>query len=416
MNFVILTKTEWALLCAQGSVDILSERFAGADNALTAAPDALAWSLFARAPRYVSGDANGMIAAQIEREWAPLPERPLTRLLKLSAVRSFFALTSSAQRHLSEDASRRNVRLSEPIFEAQWRAWTDEQRRILRVRGSKELVRLMGLEGALDWSEELGLLGAPNQSEFGVHDSLASRLQIDALKVISDDRARATEGTCAHAVVSATLWASHICGRDIPAEGTPLTSEIGTLYDQLVEARYGKIDHLSRSLHTGLEHLRLEAAEAFGSFVSPISVGIFFRYLIASRFGPLPQPADVVSAILRLRVLDGDKVAAACCYLVGLELPPEFVQQIVSCLAPSPTSLISAPEGGMSLGTVTLDTMLEAAARVPDHHELPPAQVELNASPDQLSDASSGAGSPNDCRDSGDPEKSILSQPERPNA
>jgi hypothetical protein len=63
---------------------------------------------------------------------------------------------------------------------------------------------------------------------------------------------------------------------------------------------------------------------------------------------------------------------------------------------------------------VTLDTMLEAAARVPDHHEPLPAQEELNSSADPLSDTSSGAGSPNDCRDSGDPEKGILSQTERP--
>ena len=66
MSFVILTKTEWALLCAQGSIDVLSERFASFDDALTDPPDALAWSLFARAPRYVSGDANGMVAAEIE--------------------------------------------------------------------------------------------------------------------------------------------------------------------------------------------------------------------------------------------------------------------------------------------------------------------------------------------------------------
>ena len=410
MNFVILTKTEWALLCAQGCLDVLNERFTGADDALTFPSDAFAWSLFSRAPRYVSGDANGMIAAQIEGDWAPLPERPPTRLLRLSAVRSFFALTSSAQRHLAEDASRRNVRLSEPIFEAQWRAWTDEQRRILRVRGSKELVRLMGLDGALDWSEEVGLLGEPHQNELGVRDSLASRLQIDARHVISDDRARATEGTCAHAVVSATLWASYICGRDIPAEGTLLASEIGTLYDQLAEARYGKIDHLSRSLHAGLEHLRLEAAEAFGSYVSPISVGIFFRFLIASRFGPLPQPADVVSAIFRLRILDGDKVAAACCYLVGLELTPEYVQQLALYLAPSPTSLVSTVDSGVPSGMATLDTIRTAAARVPDRFELPPAREELNSSPDAMTDTGSDSSSSEDCRDSSGSEGDVLSQ------
>jgi hypothetical protein len=369
MNFVILTKTEWALLCAQGCLDVLNERFAGADDALTFPSDAFAWSLFSRAPRYVSGDANGMIAAQIEGEWAPLSERPLTRLLRLSAVRSFIPLTSSAQRHLAEDAGRRNVRLSEPIFEAQWRAWTDEQRRILRVRLSKELVRLMGLEGARDWSEEFGLLGEPHQNELNVCDSLASRLQIDARHVISDDRARATEGTCAHAVVSATLWASHICGRDIPAEGTLLAAEIGALYDQLIEVRYGEIDHLSRSLHCCLEQLRVQAPEAFGSYVSPTSVGIYFRFLIAARYGPLPQPADVVFAMLRLRNLDGDRVAAACCYLVGLELAPEYVQQVALSLTPSPPSVVDAAATGASLGLASLDTILAAAANVPDHLE-----------------------------------------------
>ena len=414
MNFVILTKTEWALLCAQGGIDVLSERFASADDALTAPPDALAWSLFSRAPRYVSGDANGMVAAQIENEWA-LTEKPLIRWIRLSAVRSFFALTGAAHRHLADDASRRNVRLSEPIFEKQWRAWTDEQRRILRVRGAKELVRLIGFDGVLDWGEELGLLGEPYQNEFGIRDSLASRLQTDARQVIADDRARATEGMCAHALVSATLWASHIYRRDIPAEDTLLATEIATLYDQLVEARYGKIDHLSRALHSSLEHLRFEAVEAFGSYVSPISIGIFFRFLIASRFGPSPQPEDVVSAILRLRVLDGDKVAAACCYLVGLELTPEFVQQLVSCLAPSPTSLVSAPDSGASPGMATLDRLMSAAAKVPDRLEPLSAQEELNSSPEPISDTASCPGSSSDCRDTRNLEEGILNHPERSN-
>jgi hypothetical protein len=227
----------------------------------------------------------------------------------------------------------------------------------------------MGLEGARDWSEEFGLLGEPHQNELSVCDSLASRLQIDARHVISDDRARATEGTCAHAVVSATLWASHICGRDIPAEGTLLATEIGALYDQLIEVRYGEIDHLSRSLHRCLDQLRVQAPEAFGSCVSPTSVGIYFRFLIAARYGPLPQPADVVFAMLRLRNLDGDRVAAACCYLVGLELAPEYVQQVALSLTPSPPSVVDAAATGASPGLVSLDTILAAAANVPDHLE-----------------------------------------------
>jgi hypothetical protein len=390
MNFVILTKTEWALLCTQGFLDVLSERVVCADDSLTDPPDTLAWSLFSRAPRFVSGDANGMVAAQVEDERARLPKRPPTRLLRLSAVRSFFALTSAAQRHLAEEASRRNVRLSKPIFEAQWRAWTDEQRQILRVRGAKELVRLIGLDGALDWDHEVGLLEDPSQTQLGVQDGLASRLHIDARRVTSDDRARATEGTCAHAVVSATLWASHICRRDVPAEGTPLATEIGTLYDQLVEVRHGQIDYLSRSLHRGLEHLRFEASEAFGPFVSPTSVGIFFRFLIASRFGRLPQPADVVSSILRLRVLDGEEVAAACCYLIGLELTPEFIQQVVLYLAPSPLSLLTATDNAVPQAMATLHTMLEVAAKVPDHVEWHLLHEGLSASPDTMKDAASG--------------------------
>lgn len=404
MSFVILTKTEWALLCAQGSIDVLSERFASADDALTAPPDALAWSLFARAPRYVSGDANGMVAADIEDGLACLPEKYPTRLLRLSAVRAFFALTGAAQRYLAEDASRRKVRLSEPIFEEQWRAWTDDQRRVLRVRGAEEFVRLIGLDGALDWVDGLGLLADAHQHELGINDSLASRLQIDARRVISDDRARATEGMCAHAVVSATLWASYSCCRDIPAEGSPLATEIGALYDQLIEVRYGEIDHLSRSLHRCLEQLRFPATEAFGSYVSPTSVGIYFRFLIAARYGPLPRPADVVSAILRLRTLDGDRVAAACCYLVGLELAPEFVQQLVWCLAPSPPSVVDAAGTGVSLGLASLDAMLAAAAKVPDQLEMPPARLELSSSPGATNGRASGPDSSVDRRDDTDEE------------
>ena len=413
MKFVILTKTEWALLCSQGCIDILSERFARVDTALATPLDTVAWSLFSRAPRYVLGDANGMVVAQIDEEWAPLPENSLTRLVRLSVVRSFFALTGTAQRHLAEDASRRNVRLSEPIFEAQWRAWTGEQRRILRVRGAKELVRLIGLDRALDWGEESGPLGEIYQNELGVHDSLASQLLLDARRVISDDRARATEGTCAHAVVSATLWASHICRRDIPAEGTVLATTIGTLYDQLINFRYGDIDHLSKSLHSDLEQLRSEAPEAFGCYVSPVSVGLFFRFQIASRFGPLPQPEDIISTILRLRVLDGDRVAAACCYLVGLELTSEYIQQLALQLAPSSISVAFTADRGAGLEVTKLDTMLAIAAAVPVHNVLPPAQAELHSNSDPMTETASDLGSSTDCRPSGTIDEVRPSKPER---
>jgi hypothetical protein len=402
MSFVILTKTEWALLCAQGSIDVLSERFASADEALTAPPDALAWSLFARAPRYVPGDANGMVVADVEDGLTRLPETYPTRLLRLSAVRAFFALTGAAQRYLADDASRRKVRLSEPIFEEQWRAWTEDQRRILRVRAAEALLVALSLDGALDWGGGLGLGADEHQHELGINDSLASRLQGDARRVISDDRARATEGMCAHAVVSATLWASHSCCRDVPAEGSPLATEMGTLYDRLIEVRYGEIDHLSRSLHRCLEQLRFQATEAFGSYVSPTSVGIYFRFLIAARYGPLPQPADVVSAILRLRALDGDRVAASCCYLVGLELAPEFVQQLVLCLAPNLPSVLDTAGAGGSLGFASLDTLLAGAVKVPDQLEIPPARLELSSTPEVAKGEASGPDSSVDRRDDTD--------------
>lgn len=172
--------------------------------------------------------------------------------------------------------------------------------------------------------------------------------------------------------------------------------------DQLIEVRYGEIDHLSRSLHRCLEQLRFQAPEAFGSYVSPTSVGIYFRFLIAARHGPLPRPADVISAILRLQTLDGDRVAAACCYLVGLELAPEFVQHLVLCLAPSPPSVVDAAGTGVSLGLASLDAMLVAAAKVPDQLEIPPARLELSSSADATISRASGPDSSVDRRDDTD--------------
>jgi hypothetical protein len=97
-----------------------------------------------------------MVAAEIEDGTACLPEKSPTRLLRLSAVRAFFTLTGAAQRYLAEEAGRRRVRLSAPIFEEQWRAWTDDQRRdIVCLDAEMGAIRIERLDGFQDHDDEI---------------------------------------------------------------------------------------------------------------------------------------------------------------------------------------------------------------------------------------------------------------------
>ena len=166
--------------------------------------------------------------------------------------------------------------------------------------------------------------------------------------------------------VSATLWASHCYGKDIPADDSPLVESLGAMYDQLIDRRFGEVDHLSRIFHSGLELIKADAPLAFGEFVSPTSVGIYFRFWVAARYGPRPQPKDLLDSILRLKVLDGDTVAAACCYLVGLELAPEYVQQIRVALSSGPHRLLDLDKARTGFGFSTYEELLASSLCVPE--------------------------------------------------
>lgn len=364
MNLVILSKTEWGLLCTHGFLDVLSSRFARLDENVSCANEGFSRRVFERAPRYVVGDALGIIVADVEDGVPQETTATATTLLSLRAIKRFFALTELAHDYLCEEAERLQVRLSEPVLETAWREWTESQRRLLRTRTATSLVQALNLGHAFGRGENSGWEGVPD-GVLGIHDKLSARLHLDSRKVISDDRSRATEGRCAHAIVSASLWASLCSGRSVPPEESPLTAELEGFYDQLINLRFGEIDHLTRSLHHALEQLRLHAAEAFGDFVSPSAVGVYFHFLIAARYGPLPPVRQLVRSLLRLQELDGDRVAGMCAYLIGLELAPELVHQIALSLADNVSRVVDSQKSRELTGLAPLEIMRVEAANVP---------------------------------------------------
>jgi len=365
-RLVILTKTEWALLCAQGVVEVLAERFQDEWDGLTGLESDWYAGLFARAPRFVLGDATGLVVAQLQHETAGTSPAVLFKRIDFEAVGSFFPLTASANRSLQDEPSTGHVRLDQPKLEPSWCEWTVAQRRRVKIGTARSLLQAVRLDGFISWGCDL-LSGALDAgSGLGIQDPMALRLNAEARDLISDDRARAVEGTCPHSLVSATLWASRCYGRDIPADDSSLAESLGATYDQLIDRRFGEVDHLNRAFHSGLELIKADAPLAFGEFVSPTSVGIYLRFWVAARYGPMPQSKDLLDSILRLKVLDGDKVAAACCYLVGLELAPEYVQQIRVALSNGPHPLVDLDEARRVLGLSSYEELLTSSLCVPE--------------------------------------------------
>jgi hypothetical protein len=365
-RLVILTKTEWALLCTQGVVEVLTDRFQDEWDGLTGLESDWYAGLFARAPRFVLGDATGLVVAQLQYEMAGTSPVVLAKRIDFEAVGSFFALTASANRSLRDEPSTRHVKLDPSKLEPSWQEWTAKQRRRVKIGSARSLLQAVRLDGFISWGCDLSGDELDAGSGLGIQDPIALRLNAEARDLISDDRARAVEGMCPHSLVSATLWASRCYGRDIPADDSPLAESLGATYDQLIDRRFGEVDHLSRAFHSGLELIRADAPLAFGEFVSPTSVGIYLRFWVAARYGPMPQSKDLLDSILRLKVLDGDEVAAACCYLVGLELAPEYVQQIRVALSNGPHPLVDLDEARRVLRLSSYEELLAASLCVPE--------------------------------------------------
>jgi hypothetical protein len=365
-RLVMLTKTEWELLCTQGVVEVLVERFQDEWDESTGLESDWYAGLFARAPRFVLGDATGLVVAQLQHEIAGTSPAVLVKRIDFEAVESFFPLTASARGSLQDQPPTQHVKLDPPKLEPSWQEWTAKQRRRVKIGSARSLLKAVRLDGPISWGCDLSGDELDAGSGLGIQDPTALRLNAVARDVISDDRARAVEGTCPHSLVSATLWASHCYERDIPADDSPLVESLGAMYDQLIDRRFGEVDHLSRTFHSGLELIKADAPLAFGEFVSPTSVGIYFRFWVAARYGPRPQPKDLLDSILRLKVLDGDSVAAACCYLVGLELAPEYVQQIRVALSNGSHPLVDLDEARRVLGLSSYEELLASSLCVPE--------------------------------------------------
>lgn len=365
-RLVMLTSTEWELLCTQGVVEVLVERFQDEWDESTGLESDWYAGLFARAPRFVLGDATGLVVAQLQHEIAGTSPAVLVKRIDFEAVESFFPLTASARGSLQDQPPTQHVKLDPPKLEPSWQEWTAKQRRRVKIGSARSLLKAMRLDGPISWGCDLSGDELDAGSGLGIQDPTALRLNAVARNVISDDRARAVEGTCPHSLVSATLWASHYYGRDIPADDSPLVESLGAMYDQLIDRRFGEVDHLSRTFHSGLELIKADAPLAFGEFVSPTSVGIYFRFWVAARYGPRPQPKDLLDSILRLMVLDGNTVAAACCYLIGLELAPEYVQQIRVALSNGSHPLVDCDEARRILGLSSYEELLASSLCVPE--------------------------------------------------
>lgn len=389
MEYVALTRWEWQILCAQGSIRMLAARVCEIPEGQAVSIDA--HKLFALAPQFNLADAHAFVIAELLPEWrkaAPPGEFGLSELIQslhLEAVRCFFPLTVAEVEGLHEKALAGAILLEAPKFEQQWRDWVSQQTQSLSRRSAERFVRVLGLG---EWMPEISkgpkrrtASGATTPAQGG---HLIGVFLESAKKILKHDQARSDEGTCAHAISCATVWASLYSDRNVLADGSDLQAQLDTRLERYRERQYGEADYLTPGLHRELQALAQNAPGAFDNLLTPISVGMYLRFTVAIQFGPQPQPRHLVAAILRLQDLDGGPAAANCAYLIGLKLKPQFVHQIAMALDGDKFPAVDRALAAETLGLVSLETLRQTLAEPPIDFDAAGNDVEAPESSSEL--------------------------------
>ena len=328
-----------------------------------------AQKLFALAPQFNLGDAHAFVIAQLLPEWrmvGPPSEVGLSDSLKslyLEAVKCFFPITTAEVEDLQEKAMAGAILLDAPKFEGLWRDWVSHQTQVLTRRSAEKFVAVLGLgEWIPNVSKALNPRTATEIDTSFLADDLIGVFLDSTKKILKHDEARSEEGTCAHAIACATVWASLFSNHPIPVDGSDLQKKLVTRLNRYREQQYGNADYLTLGLHNELQALAQEAPGAFDQHLTPISVGIYLRFAVAIQFGPPPQPRHLVAAILRLQDLDGGLAAAICAYLIGLKLKLQLVHQIVMGLDGDKFSVVDRALTEETLGLVSIGELRRTIA------------------------------------------------------
>ena len=328
-----------------------------------------AQKLFALAPQFNLGDAHAFVIAELLPEWrmvGPPSEVGLSNSLKslhLEAVKCFFPITTAEVEDLQEKAMAGAILLDAPKFEGLWRDWVSHQTQVLTRRSAEKFLAVLGLgEWIPNVSKALNPCTASEIDTSVLEDDLIGVFLDSTKKILKHDEARSEEGTCAHAISCATVWASLFSNRPIPVDGSDLQKKLVTRLNRYREQQYGNADYLTLGLHHELQALAQEAPGAFDKHLTPISVGIYLRFAVAIQFGPPPQPRHLVAAILRLQDLDGGLAAAICAYLIGLKLKLQLVHQIVMGLDGDKFSVVDRALTEETLGLVSIGELRRTIA------------------------------------------------------
>lgn len=328
-----------------------------------------AQKLFALAPQFNLGDAHAFVIAELLPEWrmvGPPSEVGLSNSLKslhLEAVKCFFPITTAEVEDLQEKAMAGAILLDAPKFEGLWRDWVSHQTHVMTRRSAEKFVAVLGLgEWIPNVSKALNPRTATEIDTSVLEDDLIGVFLDSTKKILKHDEARSEEGTCAHAITCATVWASLFSNRPIPEDGSELQKKLVTRINRYREQQYGNADYLTLGLHHELQALVQEAPGAFDKSLTPISVGIYLRFAVAIQFGPPPQPSHLVAAILRLQDLDGGLAAAICAYLIGLKLKLQLVHQIAMGLNGDKFPVVDKALTEEALGLVSIGALRRTIA------------------------------------------------------
>lgn len=367
MEYIALTRWEWQILCAQGSIRMLSARVCGIPEDHRASSDAQ--RLFAVAPQFNLGDAHAFVIAELLPDWrkagslSEVGSSDTIQSLCLEAVKCFFPITTAEVEGLHEKAVDGAILLEAPKFERLWRDWVSHQTQALTQRSAERFVRVLGLgEWMPDVSKALNRRTTSGASTSALGGDLIGVFLESEKKILKHDHVRSIEGTCAHAISCATAWASLFCNRAVPSDESDLRRRLDVRLERYRERQYGEANYLTSEVHRECETLSQEAPGAFNAMLTPTSLGMYLRFSVAFQHGPAAEPSHLVAAILRLQVLDGGPAAAMCAYLVALKLKPQLVHKIAMALEGGKYPTVDVASVAEILGLAPLETLRQVAA------------------------------------------------------
>lgn len=323
-----VNSTEWANLCARGSIRMLRCRAVELDSGHQGELDAV----FATAPTTKPGSSIDSLVLELLPDWRERaeahPAREDVAVLGLDDVVSHHVVASEHLDYYRGQADKTGVTISDRTFEPEWRRWAADEAAAAATAATKELWRALHLENGTYQPCEALISAVARSGDRSEDASLAVRL-VSAAGAI-DDGAAATRSTEAYYLATVIEWIDIVESEDA-LESLSGGAVLRHVVSSARELEWTDPPRLSNDSRAALRYLEAVYSSAFDECLTPLLVGLLTRITVEARTGR-PKPSTLIGALCAAR---GESAHAArtCSTVIAAAVGPEYVRQLLPEIA-----------------------------------------------------------------------------------